>query len=203
MDESAFGGDAVAKKEHDDFYIAYGRAMARWANVEHALHMIYLTTTMAHHWLPHSDPRVTEADHAEMAHRITVAASAYFSIINWNTRLGMVDSVIASQRFSVPLADQWTSLKNRAIRRSKRRNSLAHWVVRYSPHKASGTRFSLIEDLSDPAVRANPREVHTADLIDLEKQFAALANELANFESDAQGELQARLKASGKLGVYR
>src|SRR5207253_11449373 len=93
------------------FFEALGRAFGQWQHVEMQLFRVYA--------------RLIRPDNAE------VAAAAFHSVINFNTRLGMTNSAAHVALADSPALSVWNPLYNRAGRQAKRRNELAHFTVVY------------------------------------------------------------------------
>ena len=102
---------ATALQEQESpFFEALGRAIGNWQLVEMELFRVY--------------ERLVRCENSG------VASAAFHSIIGFRIRLDITDAA-AEVALQEPLLSAWRTLSARTVRQSKRRNSLAHFVVVY------------------------------------------------------------------------
>ena len=105
--------------DEPEFMVEYGRAMASYGNIEHALSSLYACAV---------DSRQPQ-----------YARASFHRVISFRDRVEMVDAPVSMITTSFlgkqwgDLAREWKSLKEVLRRSSKRRNELAHMHVWHSP----------------------------------------------------------------------
>jgi hypothetical protein len=103
------------------FYAAAGRTISAWQLVESCLYEIYRATTRA--TLPGAE------------------AAAYYAIGSFRAQLRVVDAAVgfvAMAANNEKLAEEWATLRNRAGKKSDRRNQIAHgavWTMYQEPRR--------------------------------------------------------------------
>ena len=152
-----------------EFYATLGHAITTWAHVEQSLFMVYFRAIGS----PYS--------HSPSA--------AFFSIINFNAKLTMVDSVMTFRYQSYPdVLERWANIRNKLGKRAKRRNELAHWQLLIDATDGSYTH-RLTPHLFDP----NPfkggkeRPFHTvSDIYEVDLKFRQSMKELDELAEDLE-----------------
>jgi hypothetical protein len=164
-------------EEEQVFYTALGKAITQWQSVEDALSIIF-TTLLSARPLPD----------------LTVSA-AFHTILNFRAKLDMTSAAFEMKAF-LGAADRppgvmdamfeaWTPLKNRAHKRSLRRNELAHFAMSVDDRKKPGYRYTLRPSLVD--MRAlmqhggNPPERNICSIIAQGNSFQKLGLDLMEF----------------------
>jgi hypothetical protein len=170
--------DTVALQEEErTFYAALGKALTQWQRIEENLAIIFASVA-GRHGLP------------DMA-----ANAAFHAVLNFNTKLAMTDSAIKMKSFlsvlerepgvSDPMIGEWDTLKNRAERRAKRRNELAHFALAFDRAKTPGNRYTLQPSAIDMRAwmlnAGNPPTRYTRDLVDQGNSFENLGFDLSLF----------------------
>lgn len=159
---------------HLEFYATLGYAITQWAHVEEALYQVY--------WVGMGQPD-----------NLTANAS-FYSIINFNAKASMVDSVMTVRYAHMPeILARWRNVYNRLIKRAKDRNDLAHFQVVGALDKGK-MALSLVPHLfnpkRDPAF-SGKQEVpsyRVADIRDCEAKFYGCWEELNSLFHDLRGE---------------
>jgi hypothetical protein len=105
--------------DEPEFMAEYGRSMAAWGNVEHALSSAFATVL-----------EVKQAHHAR---------AAFHGVISFRDRLGMIGAPVRMVTTCFPgkqwvdLKDEWARLSDVLSKASRHRNTLAHMHVWHSP----------------------------------------------------------------------
>jgi hypothetical protein len=163
------------------FFENLGRALGKWQLVEMQLFRVYA--------------RLIRCENAE------VASAAFHSIVNFRTRLGMTDAAARVALADSPLLGRWNALRNRASKRSRRRNLLAHFVVVYGLDTAPTSTdffgpflepsiFDVEERKIVPKLRLDVKNIKAESLL-----FTRLENDL-RFFADSLPELASSLGRS-------
>lgn len=183
MSQELFGGDKELAEEHDAFYIAYGRAMSRWASVEGSLRILYLTSQGILY-------AAENCDIQEMGRRERSLLAAYYQVVNYRSRLSMIEASVKVLALPSLLLESWKPLLRRLERQSKTRNSLAHFGAVLHQGAPPGRRFFVAEDIANPLVpHMTAKKIFTHELVEIEKLFRSLAEDVAAFEGELQGAL--------------
>jgi hypothetical protein len=151
-----------------EFYGTLGHAIVTWANVERALYFVYLRTVGS----PIS----------------LVPNAAFFSIINFNAKLSMVDNAMAVRYYHYPdVLNRWSNIKNRLGKRAKKRNNLAHWQLLVVVKDNGDMVHTLTPQIFDPnpSSGAADRPSYTvADVHSMDLKFRECARELEQLADD-------------------
>ena len=132
--EYSMADDVLLEQEREKLYTALGRAITQWQGVEEGVSLLFSSLV------------VRESDQS------AVANAAFHSILNFESKLGMIHSAINMHFFGWPLThgqepceplEEWRPLHNRAIRRAKRRNELAHFALTLDEKRKPGQRYYL------------------------------------------------------------
>ena len=97
--------------EEPAFYSALGQALAQWASVEHSLFELYCVAVQSH-----------KSNYAALS-------ASYHVVSGFRTRLEMVDYALKFFLKKDSDISKWKSLKDRARKKSRKRNHLAHFMV--------------------------------------------------------------------------
>jgi hypothetical protein len=160
-----FGGFAMAtiREKQIEFNEALAIAVTQWQHVELELYRIFL-------WC------MNPANAA-------VASASFHAVINFNTRLAMTDAAaqIAMANEQTDL-ETWTTLRERARKRVKRRNELVHFMTF---HKAleGDMRFRLVPSIFD-VNSAGSKEYGTAEITGFGRSFGQLSQRMFLFAND-------------------
>jgi hypothetical protein len=156
--------------DEPEFMVGYGRAMAEWGNVEHALSRIFV--------------RILDPGNVEWA------TLAFFSVQNFRDRTNMVASLVTSQ-FGPPDTDnpthqatEWSRVVKAIGRTAKNRNTLAHLHVWHGPKIGTfghGHLFQVSKLPTDPEERRR-KIVTIKTLRDYSHGFHLLAKRLNDFD---------------------
>jgi hypothetical protein len=188
----SFGGDAAMQREHDSFFIAYGAAMSRWANVEWALAMLYIVAIGLH---PSTQGAAENATSATPFERCRPSLAAFYRVIGGSSRLSMTDAAIRIAISDTALVSEWGKLQERARGATTKRNHLAHYSTSVHQGGKSGKRFFLNDNLADPMkhpqITGKARTIYyEMDLVRAEAQFRLLANNLGTFQWSLEDHLK-------------
>ena len=147
------------------FTAALGKAITNWQMVEGALSGVFCNLIGA---------RFHEA-----------ANMAFFSVLSFEAKLGMTDAAAQSTIGSTPLWNEWSPLFNRAGRRNKRRNQLAHFMLAYDGSKRPGYRFHIRPSAFDRRTEyrwgTKPPEINGCQLTAMGNSFSKLAADMRRF----------------------
>lgn len=149
------------------FYGTLGHAIITWSQVERALYMVYYRAVGS----PMS----------------LTPPAAFFSAINFNTKLAMVDNVMAVRYYHYPdVLARWTTIKNGLGKRAKRRNFLAHWQLLIGVQPDGTMVHQLVPQIFDPnQTRDGKRpEMSVADIEALDLKFRDCAAALDALAED-------------------
>ncbi|MBY5441806.1 hypothetical protein [Rhizobium leguminosarum] len=154
------------------FMAEYGRSMAAWGNVEHALSSVFATVL-----------DVTQVHHAR---------AAFHSVISFRDRLGMIDAPMKMVTTSFPgkqwvrLNQEWVRLSDAVNKASRHRNLLAHMHVWHSP--LAGTfGWKNITRISDLPIEPDERKKVTVTverMRDYRKSFENCTHRIRDFEQN-------------------
>jgi hypothetical protein len=89
-------------------FYAIGLAITQWQQVEHALTQLFVLLINA---------------------KGGAASAAFASVLNFNSKLGMVDSAAYVVLHQTPLFAEWGALNNALGRKAKKRNEIAHFML--------------------------------------------------------------------------
>jgi len=155
--------------DEPEFMAEFGRAMAAWGNVEHALSSVFASILNA-----------PQPQHAR---------SAFHSVVSFRDRLNLIDAPMEMVTGSFPgeqwsqVRMDWNKLKEVARKSSRLRNKLAHMHVWHSPSIGTFGHddiTSVVELPSDPVERK--RVVVTVDKIrQYRKSFDNCAKRINTF----------------------
>lgn len=167
---------ATPEDEIRGFYAALGKAITQWQSVEEGLTVIF-----------------SAAIGGEAAG--AAANAAFQAALNFNTKLAMVDSALATIAFlsafhrmpgeASPMYADWTPLKNRASRRADRRNEMAHFAMHLDETRKPGYRCYLAPNVINvnAMIRyaGKPPKRYTCNVIAQGNSFDKLAFDLQMF----------------------
>ena len=147
------------------FFEAVGRAFGVWQHVEMQLFRVYA--------------RLIRPENAE------VASAAFYSVVNFNTRLGMTNAAAHVALAGNAALSVWNALHNRAGRQAKRRNELAHFAVVYGVNPPTSSEFGpfLQPSIFDVTERETARQkrIDASRIKDAGNSFTRLAEDLTAF----------------------
>jgi hypothetical protein len=159
-----------------------GMAIAAWQFVESSLFTIYATAF---------DVQSVRANYD--------ALNAAFHVPSgFRVRLDMTSAALARAGLSDNLQAQWAGLSERAVKRSKRRNQLAHAVVCFQPYERPvGKQLFLTQNLTNIANRDSGLSqgsiIGQKELDEMRVSFEELSQALTDF---AQAMMKIRLEES-------
>jgi hypothetical protein len=119
---------STLEEEHERFYAALGKAITQWQHVEDALSRLYCGVFVVDDFWP--------------------ASATYHTILAFEIRLEMVNAVLRTA-CGPSFIQLWNPLYNKASRRAKRRNQLAHFSLLVDASKRPGYRLHLQPSLYD------------------------------------------------------
>src|SRR3954453_11896353 len=113
-----------------DFFVRFGLTIAAWQLVESSLFNIYARVIGAR-------------NHDSLS-------ASFHTPTNFRTKLQMTDEAVKRSNIDTVLIDEWNKINVSATKRSKRRNSIAHSVVVFTPtEKDSSRQLFLSPNMSD------------------------------------------------------
>ncbi|WP_342150984.1 hypothetical protein [Methylorubrum sp. SB2] len=116
------------------FYTAIGRCITAWAHVEDELAAIYMEAIGA----PNSAP----------------AFASFYAVQSPEVKISITHSAVSMRLASGDVLSRWKSLYNRATKRRKTRNAIAHYQVMINPQAKRDKQYELrpmIRDLNNIA----------------------------------------------------
>lgn len=116
------------------FYAAIGRCITAWAHVEDELAAIYVEAIGA----PNSAP----------------AYASFYAIQSPEVKISITHSAVSMRLVKGDVLAHWRSLYNRATKRRKTRNAIAHYQVIVNPQAKHNSQYELrplIRDLNNIA----------------------------------------------------
>ncbi|MGO6985434.1 hypothetical protein [Rhizobium leguminosarum] len=154
------------------FMAEYGRSMAAWGNVEHALSSVFATAL-----------EVKQVHHAR---------AAFHSVISFRDRLGMIDAPMKMVTTSFPgeqwlnLSQEWARLSDTLNKASRHRNVLAHMHVWHSPLVGTfGWKdITRISELPMDPYERKKVTVTVERMRDYRKSFESCTRRVRDFEQD-------------------
>ena len=124
-----------------------------------------------------------------------VGSAVFHSFANFDMRLGMTHAAALIELKGCPLFGRWVDLHNRMRKRARRRDELAHFMLRHCVHKSGELFFALepsIFDATGDVVRKIPR--YSLRFIEaIERSFGGLSEDVHSFTET--------LSAAGTLHV--
>ena len=160
-----------SKEETGDFYVRLGMTIAAWQFVESSLFTIYQCAF---------DPQRLSGASME------ALSAAFHQPPGFRTRLDMTNAAIQHSSFDPAIKDEWNKLYTRALKRSKRRNVLAHAIVCFQPYeRLPGKQLFLSGGLTNAATRQlaldDANIITQKQLDEMRVSFQELANALSQF----------------------
>ena len=158
--------------ERERFYAALGKAITQWQHVEAAVGRIFSNA-------------ISITEHEATNH-------AFYAIISFDTKLYMTDCAVCASSITKSKLDRWKPLYNKANRRNKRRNYLAHYMLEIDETRRPGYRVHLrpsgFNGLVAKQYGDNPPRLITDQVIASGNAFDTLASELGEFARFIWGE---------------
>jgi hypothetical protein len=162
-----------SSRQEQDFYEAYGRALAEWAEFEYALSQLFAQVTDMH---------------------TTVAVRIFFSVRTSQARIDMLSDALPAQVANSGTLSAIKALLKKSGQYNATRNKLAHEYAALRVNIETGqidhilTSASKLHDVMTRAEHLD-RGITTRQLKEIEKSFKKLANFAAKlalgFESPA------------------
>jgi hypothetical protein len=151
--------------EREKFYAAIGRSLTLWQDVESRLGFIF-----------------AEA----MGIGGSLAGNrAFYSIINSDSKLTMTNAALNGAGYSEVCMAAWRPISNKATRRNKRRNTLAHFMLEFDAGRRAGYRYHLrpnVFDLNAAEKWGNkPPILNLCQITATADAFETLAGDLIHF----------------------
>lgn len=126
--------------ETTEFHAAIGAAIQRWTRVEMSLYLIFMELIRP--------PKRRQA----------AFSAAFHSIINFNSKLQMVDAAAAFSLEYRKDQKEWNAIVNSLGRLAKRRNALAHLTLWYDARRSPPNFLaSAVLDFRDGIEHPKPR----------------------------------------------
>lgn len=154
--------DSIAQPDeqtYEKFYTAYGECFSAWSSVEVNLFAVFMFLVQSPHY--------------------HVASSAFYSTAGFRAKLDMVDATVKNSPLVNPSArEEWSALKEKLTKSSRRRNQLAHDTVFFGRDSEHDTRKMFVASPNNPAAGAR---LHTHDLKEIRQSFERLAQELFQY----------------------
>ncbi len=165
----------MTPREHQqEFYETLARAISQWQHVEGALFEVFSALTLI------SDRNV--------------ASAVFFSPLNFNIKLKMVDSAAQFALMDSPLLEEWNKLHNKASKRADKRNELVHFMVIGGSGKPGETGYHLRPNIFDAKsalhyqAKGGIPEYTTKQLVEKAASFGRLAMKIDAFAHLLRGE---------------
>lgn len=147
------------------FFERLGHALGQWQLVEMQLFRVFA--------------RLMRCENAQ------VASAAFHSVISFATRLDMTEAAAKVGIADQAMFSRWHALHNRAVKRSKRRNLLAHFIVIYGVNAATVAEHGpfLQPSIFDVTRQPAPRDTRLdgARIKAIGASFERLSNDLRLF----------------------
>ncbi len=160
--------------DEPEFMAQYGRALAEWGNVEHAL---------AHLFAAFLRPA-----------SLQISRAAYLAVPGFRDKLTVLDAaakavfVVISPADRPALEKEWQSLFNAANRTSKNRNKIAHMHVWHGSRSGTGTfgagHMAEVDKLPFNWEEREKLVVTSKTLTDYRQGFLALYERISNYRDD-------------------
>jgi hypothetical protein len=114
-------------------------------------------------------------------------SAAFHAVVNFNTRLEMVDQAAAVTLASSPLLRHWHAISARLNKRAKHRNKLVHFTLMGRPSKDPKSPVSLFISQSIFDNRVQPRlEYDLKQIQKFEELFDESRQEIADFHAEVR-----------------
>lgn len=147
------------------FFSDLGKALDEWARVESHLCSVFMVCLRA----PHQR-----------------AAAAFYAVVNFRSKLEMVDAVAKLAVSDSATIAEWKDLYTKIGKKSQSRNQLVHHEVLEDGNANPGRRFTLrpaILNPHSPSVFENVG-LHISELRIRQTEFRQLADKVRQFYSD-------------------
>src|ERR1700678_254316 len=166
-------------EEEKAFHAAIGRAVTFWQMVEGAVGFVFSSVLAALEGTGES------------------SNFAFYSIINFDTKLQMTHNAISAAVMMPDTRKAWKPLYNKATRRNGRRNLIVHYMAAFDGTKRPGYRFylrpSAFNGLALSRIEGAIPRITTGDLIASGTAFDKLAADLRAYGIRVNAERLARL----------
>lgn len=152
-------------EEHiQEFLETFAKAVLHWGYVEMQLFLIFSVLVGA---------RNSE-----------VASAVYHSVVNFRTRLTMIDSAAEVALQGNSLLEEWKRLSSTTNKRAQKRNSLAHLMVAGNLKNASSVELCLRPSIFDVR-KAQAKEYDLKQIREFRDSFQDLVQKLDTFQMRA------------------
>lgn len=152
------GHQLPSEAEYNEFYIAYGEAMAAWSSVEQNLFAVF-------HF--HTAPR-----------EYAVGPGIYWTLQGFRARLDVTDAAVAASGRQTEQLEEWKKISTRIRSKSSSRNKLAHYAPCYGRARDGVTRAMF---LGNPQSPFSDSVLKKHDLEQWAASFDSLAKEAIMF----------------------
>jgi len=155
-------GPIVDPAHHIEFMKVYASSLLLWQIVEQNLFLLF-------------------SHIVQSSSKAPVTSAIYHSIINFSTRLSMIDEAMKMVYLNKPELGEWKKLTQRVDSMSRNRNRIAHSTLKVHKETKTGKKSfrlaSSIFDLRD----GKDSEYTLSQMKDWQDKFAGLAFELSDF----------------------
>ncbi len=152
----------TAREQQLEFMETLAAAITQWQPVEMSLFGVFSALLGPAHY--------------------AIASAAFHAIINFNTRLAVVDAAAHVALAGKPELAEWTTLHNRMNKRSKKRNELVHFMILWQDgEEGEETPIALLRP-SIFDINADPNRAYDVKQIgEIRASFGVLAHDLGQF----------------------
>lgn len=155
----------------DEFLHALSAAILTWQKVEQNVFLIFNLLLG-----PHQNPNVLSA--------------AYHSVVNLNSRLGMINAAAAVALAESPLLKDWEKLRKRIGQNAARRNILVHFTLHEHIDANGRKTLRMLPSIFDARDRGET-DYDINQIVSWRRAFIELSNSLENFWHKASPVLRA------------
>lgn len=173
LDEPAFILQAIRERhqrEHDTFFVSYGKAIAAWTAVEGAIAQVYL----AAHGEPWGSPKST------------IVMTAFQRAGTWRAQLEMTDGIVSLYRLPEELSAEWDLIYKKARKLAQTRNSIVHGVIVQAYQAKPGMVYSVTDNFEDATTHSSISGkaryyFHSLELMQVEERFRSFARRVMSW----------------------
>ena len=141
------------------FYANLGECLAAWAMIESRLYAIYIFSL-----------KTAEPD---------AATNMFFSTPGFRAKLDMTNSIVMNAKNTVQDIEIWQKLREKLIKKSARRNLIAHGTVFYQHTIPKEERRFYLS--TQDYINHESKKLYMTDLVSIRDSFISLNDEMTKY----------------------
>ncbi|MHA7871685.1 MAG: hypothetical protein ACX939_04980 [Hyphococcus sp.] len=142
-----------------NFFVALGEGIAAWSILEHSLFHVAAVSIESQNG--------------------AALFSAYNNLATFRTKLDFVNAAVIQSFGPKKIQEEWTPLYNKLLKKSKKRNAMAHCQVYYDHNEPSLKRKYFIP--AEISKGATGKRLYRDDLVSIKKSFDRLSRDCFDF----------------------